>query len=62
MQKIIRWKQKLEQAGIPGNVTISTNMAGRGTDIKLGNNNQELKQKAIDSGGLLVIGTEKTRK
>ena len=49
----------IEQAGIPGNVTISTNMAGRGTDIKLGNNNQELKQKAIDSGGLLVIGTER---
>ena len=28
----------------PGNVTISTNMAGRGTDIKLGNENEELKQ------------------
>ena len=25
----------IQQAGIPGNVTISTNMAGRGTDIKL---------------------------
>ncbi len=49
----------ITQAGIPGNVTISTNMAGRGTDIKLGNENSELKKIAIDSGGLLVIGTER---
>jgi len=49
----------IEQAGIPGNVTISTNMAGRGTDIKLGNKNSKLKEKAIESGGLLVIGTER---
>ena len=49
----------IEQAGIPGNVTISTNMAGRGTDIKLGNKNSELREKAIESGGLLVIGTER---
>jgi len=49
----------IQQAGIPSNVTISTNMAGRGTDIKLGNENIELKKEAIDSGGLLVIGTER---
>ncbi len=49
----------IEQAGIPGNVTISTNMAGRGTDIKLGNGNAMLKEEAIQSGGLLVIGTER---
>ena len=49
----------IEKAGIPGNVTISTNMAGRGTDIKLGNENSELKNQAIESGGLLVIGTER---
>jgi len=49
----------IEKAGMPGNVTISTNMAGRGTDIKLGNDNKELKNQAIDSGGLLVIGTER---
>ncbi len=49
----------IEQAGVPGNVTISTNMAGRGTDIKLGNDNSELKSLAINSGGLLVIGTER---
>ena len=30
-------------------------MAGRGTDIKLGNNNIELKKEAIDSGNYLVI-------
>ena len=49
-------------AGMPGNVTISTNMAGRGTDIKLGGdklNSEELKKIAINAGGLLVIGTER---
>ena len=50
------------KAGMPGNVTISTNMAGRGTDIKLGGANEkaeENKELAIKSGGLLVIGTER---
>lgn len=50
------------QAGLPGNVTISTNMAGRGTDIKLGGDGKESiknKEIAIESGGLLVIGTER---
>ena len=47
------------QSGIPGSVTISTNMAGRGTDIKLGNGDEKLKDEAIKSGGLLVIGTER---
>ena len=49
-------------AGMPGNVTISTNMAGRGTDIKLGGDDDESeknKELAINSGGLLVIGTER---
>ena len=49
----------IEEAGLPGNITISTNMAGRGTDIKLGNGNNNLKKEAIDAGGLLVIGTER---
>ena len=49
----------IEEAGMPGNITISTNMAGRGTDIKLGNGNDSLKKEAIDAGGLLVIGTER---
>ncbi len=40
------------QAGQPGQVTISTNMAGRGTDIKLGENVAEL-------GGLHILGTER---
>ena len=50
------------QAGMPGNVTISTNMAGRGTDIKLGgDDNLSVKNKeiSIKAGGLLVIGTER---
>ncbi len=49
----------IQEAGMPGNVTISTNMAGRGTDIKLGGNENNLKEVAIKSGGLLVIGTER---
>src|SRR5438067_4224806 len=40
------------RAGQPGTVTISTNMAGRGTDIKLGPG-------VTDMGGLMVIGTER---
>ncbi|RXK18039.1 preprotein translocase subunit SecA [Macrococcus sp. DPC7161] len=39
-------------AGQKGSVTIATNMAGRGTDIKLGEGVQDL-------GGLAVIGTER---
>jgi len=49
----------IEKSGLPGNVTISTNMAGRGTDIKLGNDDDTLKKQSIDAGGLLVIGTER---
>ncbi len=49
----------IQKAGLPGNVTISTNMAGRGTDIKLGNDDDNLRKIAIESGGLLVIGTER---
>ncbi len=40
------------EAGEPGNVTIATNMAGRGTDIKLGPGVKE-------AGGLAIIGTER---
>ena len=42
----------VSQAGNPGQVTIATNMAGRGTDIKL---SEEVK----NSGGLAIIGTER---
>ena len=40
------------EAGIAGTVTIATNMAGRGTDIKLGAGVKE-------AGGLAIIGTER---
>ena len=77
----------ISQAGVPGAVTIATNMAGRGTDIQLGGNldmriEQEavegeseaeraarvekltsdvaaLKRRALDAGGLYVMGTER---
>jgi preprotein translocase subunit SecA len=42
----------IEKAGEPGAVTIATNMAGRGVDIKLGDGVAEL-------GGLYVLGTER---
>jgi len=42
----------IAQAGQPGTVTISTNMAGRGTDIKLG-------EGVADVGGLHILGTER---
>ncbi len=40
------------QAGEKGRVTIATNMAGRGTDIKLGEGVKDL-------GGLHILGTER---
>ncbi|HWV00370.1 MAG TPA: preprotein translocase subunit SecA, partial [Devosia sp.] len=76
----------IADAGVPGAVTIATNMAGRGTDIQLGGNlemrvekeaeglegeerkskiariKEQIardKQKALDAGGLMVIGTER---
>ena len=76
------------QAGVPGAITIATNMAGRGTDIQLGGNVQmrvdhelglpngagdnraaaeaaireevaRFKDRAIEAGGLYVLGTER---
>ena len=77
----------VSQAGVPGAITIATNMAGRGTDIKLGGSAdmriaaelkdlaedegraaaearikaevEELKVKALEAGGLYVLGTER---
>ncbi|MGE5767716.1 MAG: SEC-C metal-binding domain-containing protein, partial [Bacteroidota bacterium] len=77
----------IAQAGVPGAVTIATNMAGRGTDIQLGGNLEmriaqeavsiedetqraakiaaieaevaEAKKKALDAGGLFVVGSER---
>jgi preprotein translocase subunit SecA len=79
--------QIIAQAGVPGGITIATNMAGRGTDIQLGGNPdmriahelgdmpegperdarekaireevERLKQKALEAGGLMIIGTER---
>ena len=62
----------IAEAGKPGAVTIATNMAGRGTDIKLGGNKDFIENdKKLDqdlqienektvksSGGLFIIGTE----
>lgn len=42
----------IAKAGQPGTVTIATNMAGRGTDIVLG-------EQVADMGGLHIIGTER---
>lgn len=51
----------IAQAGKEGAVTIATNMAGRGVDIKLGGNpaTKEAYEKIKELGGLLVIGTER---
>lgn len=52
------------QAGRAGSVTVSTNMAGRGTDIVLGGSDtdregwQDEHQQVVNLGGLHVIGTE----
>ncbi len=42
----------VQEAGQPGAITLATNMAGRGTDIKLGKGVKE-------AGGLAIIGTER---
>jgi len=47
-----REAQIIANAGLPGAITIATNMAGRGTDIKLGPG-------VAEAGGLHIIGTER---
>ena len=42
----------VQRAGEPGSVTIATNMAGRGTDIKL-------TPESVKAGGLYILGTER---
>jgi len=51
----------IAQAGRHGAVTIATNMAGRGVDIKLGGNpgSPEEYESVKDLGGLFVLGTER---
>ncbi|MCP4902416.1 MAG: accessory Sec system translocase SecA2 [bacterium] len=47
------------EAGGLGAVTISTNMAGRGTDIRLGGRDERDREAVVDLGGLYVIGTNR---
>ena len=47
-----REAQVVAEAGLTGAITIATNMAGRGTDIKLGSGVKE-------AGGLAILGTER---
>jgi preprotein translocase subunit SecA len=49
----------IANAGKISAVTISTNMAGRGTDIKLGADNEGEKKQVVELGGLYVIGTNR---
>ena len=53
MRSSMSWRLRSSaDAGIHGAVTIATNMAGRGTDIKL-------DDEAKAAGGLKIIGTER---
>ena len=49
------------EAGEKGRVTVATNMAGRGVDIKLGGLpfDENKKKEVLDLGGLFVLGTER---
>ena len=50
----------IAEAGKVGAVTIATNMAGRGTDIKLGGNVGKTESDAVKNlGGLFILGTER---
>jgi len=51
----------IAQAGRPGAITLATNMAGRGVDIKLGGvpANSDGINTVVEAGGLFVLGTER---
>lgn len=49
----------VKEAGALGAVTVSTNMAGRGTDIKLGGADERDRDKVTALGGLYVLGTNR---
>lgn len=49
----------ITEAGDPGAVTVSTNMAGRGIDIQLGSKTELERNRVVALGGLYVIGTNR---
>ena len=49
----------IAEAGDLGAVTISTNMAGRGVDIRLGGKEERRREEVLRLGGLYVMGTNK---
>ncbi len=54
-----REAQIVARVGTTGAVTISTNMAGRGTDIRLGGDPPRARDRIVDLGGLYVLGTNR---
>jgi preprotein translocase subunit SecA len=63
--RVLNAKNDAEEAGIVaeagalGAVTISTNMAGRGTDIRLGGAGERQRDEVVALGGLYVLGTNR---
>ena len=51
----------IAEAGDVGNVTVSTQMAGRGTDIRLGGSDESRRDEVVELGGLHVVGTGRHR-
>ncbi|WP_312097516.1 accessory Sec system translocase SecA2 [Corynebacterium dentalis] len=51
----------IAEAGRPGRVTVSTQMAGRGTDIKLGGADESERDEVVEAGGLHVVGVGRFR-
>ncbi|HBB36920.1 MAG TPA: preprotein translocase subunit SecA, partial [Candidatus Moranbacteria bacterium] len=51
----------IAEAGKEGRVTVATNLAGRGVDIKLGGAlaTPEMRASVLEKGGLMVVGTER---
>ncbi|MCX7771764.1 MAG: DEAD/DEAH box helicase, partial [Clostridia bacterium] len=49
----------IAEAGKPFKVTVSTNMAGRGVDIRLGGSSEAQKEQVMASGGLYILGTRR---
>lgn len=51
----------ISEAGRPRRVTVSTQMAGRGTDIKLGGTEEDERDAVVEAGGLHVVGVGRFR-